>query len=129
VFDWDEKPDLNITPLVDVMLVLLAIMMLTTPIMVYEENITLPSGSKSKPINKLPVIDIRIDSNRNIKIKDNKYTFSNFTDNFILFSQNIDKKTPVYIRAHRELLYNDVVFILKTTKEAGFTKVSLVTDG
>lgn len=129
MFDWDEKPDLNITPLVDVMLVLLAIMMLTTPIMVYEENITLPSGSKSKPINKLPVIDIRIDSNRNIKIKDNKYTFSNFTDNFILFSQNIDKKTPVYIRAHRELLYNDVVFILKTTKEAGFTKVSLVTDG
>jgi biopolymer transport protein ExbD len=129
MFDWDEKPDLNITPLVDVMLVLLAIMMVTTPIMVYEENITLPNGSRTKPVNKLPAVEIRIDSNRDIKIKENIYNFSNFTDNFILYSQNIDKTTPVYIRAHRELLYNDVVFILKTTKEAGFTKVSLVTDG
>ena len=32
-FDWDEKPDLNITPLVDIMLVLMAILMVTAPVM------------------------------------------------------------------------------------------------
>ncbi len=124
----DETPELNITPLVDVMLVLLAILMVTTPVVLYEENITLPSGSKSKSINKLPKIEIRIDSDRNIKIKDEKYTFSNFTDNFVLFSQSLDKETPVYIRADMKLVYNDVIFILKSVKEAGFSKVSLITD-
>ena len=128
MYDWEEKPDLNVTPLVDVMLVLLTILMVTTPVVLYEENITLPSGSITKAINKLPKIEIRIDVNRNIKIKKSKYTFSNFTDNFVLYSQNLDKKTPVYIRADRKLLYNDVIYILKSVKEAGFTKVSLITD-
>lgn len=126
---WDDKPDLNITPLVDVMLVLLAIMMVTTPVVLYEENITLPTGSKNKTISKLPKIEIRIDKDRNIKIKNNKYNFSNFIDNFILYAQNLDKKTPVFIRADRGLLYNDIVYILKSVKESGFSKVSLVTDG
>lgn len=50
----DEVPDLNITPLVDIMLVLLAILMVTTPTLVYEEVIKLPDGSKSAVVNKLP---------------------------------------------------------------------------
>lgn len=127
-FQWDENPELNITPLVDVMLVLLAIMMVTTPVVMYEENITLPSGSKSKAINKLPSVEIRINAKKEIKVKDNTYNFMNFADNFGLYSQSIDKTTPVYIRAHKDLLYNDIVFILKVAKEVGFTKVSLVTD-
>ena len=45
--DWDEKPELNITPLVDIMLVLLAILMVTTPAIIYKENIKLPTGTKS----------------------------------------------------------------------------------
>ena len=39
MYDYDQKPDLNITPLVDVMLVLLAILMVTAPVIEYEENI------------------------------------------------------------------------------------------
>ena len=128
MYNWEEKPELNITPLVDIMLVLLAILMVTTPVVLYEEDITLPTGSRSKAINQLPKIEIRIDAKRNIKIKENKYTFSNFTDNFILFSQSMDKKTPVFIRADRKLLYNDVIYILKSVKEAGFSKESLITD-
>ena len=39
MYDWDDKPELNITPLVDVMLVLLAILMVIAPNIIYEENI------------------------------------------------------------------------------------------
>ena len=45
----DEKPELNITPLVDIMLVLLAILMVTAPTITYEENINLPKGSAQAP--------------------------------------------------------------------------------
>lgn len=38
IYDWDEKPELNITPLVDIMLVLLAILMVIAPNIIYEEN-------------------------------------------------------------------------------------------
>ena len=44
----DEAPELNITPLVDIMLVLLAILMVTMPTITYQEDITLPDGSKAK---------------------------------------------------------------------------------
>jgi len=129
MFDWEEKPDLNITPLVDVMLVLLAILMVTTPALIYEELIELPKGSKTKVLQKVETIEIRIDKNRIIYIKKDRFNFANFADNFILMANKYNKNSPVYIRADRRLSYGDVMYILKTVKEAGFAKVSLVTDG
>jgi biopolymer transport protein ExbD len=129
MYDWDEKPDLNITPLVDIMLVLLAILMVTTPAVNYEEKITLPKGTKSAESKALPDIEIRIDSKKIVYIKKNKYQFKDFADSFILYARGIKKGVPVYIRADRSLPYGEVMHILKSVKEAGFTKVALVTDG
>lgn len=130
MYDYDKKPDLNITPLVDVMLVLLAILMVTAPVLEYEENINLPKGSKSQKLQQNNKIDILVNNERNIKINNkNSYKFINFADNFVLYSKDKDRNTPVHIRADKNLKYEDVVFILKTVKEAGFFKVALITDG
>jgi biopolymer transport protein ExbD len=128
-FDWDEKPELNITPLVDVMLVLLAILMVATPAIVYEEDINLPQGSQTKVYKKLSEIHIKINRDRVIFLNKKKFDFNNFADSFILQMQNVSKDSPVYISADRTLSYGDVMYILKSVKEAGFTKVSLVTNG
>ncbi|HIC87379.1 MAG TPA: biopolymer transporter ExbD, partial [Aquificae bacterium] len=48
---------------------------------------------------------------------------------FVLFSKDKNIDTPIHIKADKSLQYNDVVYILKTVKEAGFFKVALVTDG
>ena len=128
-FDFEEKPELNITPLVDVMLVLLAILMVSTPVIVFEENINLPSGSKSKTINKKVTLNIIIDKKKVITFKKQQYDFDTFGDDFILLSKNIDKKSIIYISADKSLKYGDVMYILKSIKSGGFTKVSLVTDG
>lgn len=130
MYDYDKKPDLNITPLVDVMLVLLAILMVTAPVIEYEENINLPKGSKSQKLQDNKKIDILVTKEKVIKInKSNSYEFTNFADNFILFSKNQNRDVPVHIRADKSLQYEDVVYILKTVKEAGFFKVALITDG
>ena len=129
MYDYNNKPDLNITPMVDVMLVLLAILMITAPVLEYEENINLPKGSKSKKIQQNNKIDILVNSNRLIIVNKSKYKFLNFADNFILFTKDKDRDTPVHIRADKNLKYEDVVYILKTVKEAGFFKVALITDG
>lgn len=127
-FDWNEKPELNITPLVDIMLVLLAILMVSTPTLTYQEDITLPKGSKSKKITQDSMLEIRIDANRKIHIREKTYEFKNFEDSFVLLSKNFDKKMDIFIRADKNLKYEDVIYILKTAKEAGFIKVSLITS-
>lgn len=130
MFDYSQKPELNITPLVDVMLVLLAILMVTTPAIIYEENISLPDGSKKEVSNLTSEnIIIRIDNKRKVYINKESMSFSEFSDNIVLKSANLDLNSPVYIQADKNLIYNDVMYILKTLKQAGFTKISLQTAG
>lgn len=128
-FNWEENPELNITPLVDIMLVLLAILMVTTPTIVYKEDISLAKGSKSNKLLKQSPIEIRIDRKKNIYIKDRAFSYANFADNFVLLSTSYSKDTEISIRADKAIIYGDVIFILKSVKEAGFSKVSLITNG
>jgi len=128
-YDWDDKPDLNITPLVDIMLVLMAILMVTAPTMTYEEKITLPQGSKSYTYKKIKSLEIRMDKNRIIYFKKKRFKILSFADSFMRETNSIDKNIPVFIRADERLSYKDVMYLLKTIKESGFTKVSLITDG
>lgn len=129
MFNWEETPELNITPLVDVMLVLLAILMVTTPALVYEENIVLPDGAAKTSISKIPELEIRITKDKKVLIKNDKFELISFPDNFVLLGSSYSKETPVYIKADRTLLYEDVMFVLKSVKEAGFSKVALETGG
>lgn len=129
MYDYNQKPDLNITPLVDVMLVLLAILMVTAPVIDFEESVNLPKGSRSKQLQDSKKISIVITNKRVIKIGKKKYDIDTFADSFILFSQHKNKETPIHIRADKTLIYNDIMFVLKSVKEAGFYKVSLITDG
>ena len=121
MINFDENPELNITPLVDIMLVLLAILMVTTPAIVYEEQITLPDGSKSKVLSQeIKSLTVRLDA---------KISLSELGDNLILISKKYDKNSPVYIKADKRLIYDDVMFVLKSMKNAGFSKVALETNG
>ena len=129
MYDYSQKPDLNITPLVDVMLVLLAILMVTAPVIEYEENINLPRGSKSSKVQQIKKIDILLTKDRVISVNKIQHQFINFADSFILFAKDKDRNIPIHIRADRVLQYKDIIFILKTVKEAGFYKVALITDG
>ncbi|MDD3342865.1 MAG: biopolymer transporter ExbD [Sulfurospirillaceae bacterium] len=125
----DEVPELNITPLVDIMLVLLAILMVTTPALVYEEVIKLPDGSKSSIVSKLPELEIRITKERKVYLKSDSFTIAEFPDNFIMQKSKYPLKSIVYIKADEGLAYKDVMFVLKTIKQAGFTNISLETNG
>ena len=129
MYDFNQKPDLNITPLVDIMLVLLAILMVTAPVIEFEEPITLPTGSKSQQTQDVQKIDIIITKDRVVTLNKNKVEIKNFADSFLQFSSGKDQNTPIYIRADKSLQYDDIIFVLKSVKEAGFFKVALVTDG
>jgi biopolymer transport protein ExbD len=128
VFSWDDSPDLNITPLVDVMLVLMAILMVTAPTITFQEQIDLPQGSKTVQVQKPKTLTIRMDSKRNIYLNKDMYALNTFADDFVNQSSKYEKTSDVYIRADEKLQYKDVMYLLKSVKAAGFSKVSLITQ-
>lgn len=128
--DWDEKPELNITPLVDVMLVLVAILMLTTPMILFEEPINIPKGSRQTPIGENAAIRIEVRSDRSVWIGKQKFEIESFGDSFTLYANQFPERShKVLIAADGKLDYQDVMYILKTVKAARFTQISLVSDG
>lgn len=129
IYDWEDKPELNITPLVDVMLVLLAILMVIAPNIIYEENIKLPQGSMSKQLSKVSPVHISIDKDLNVKINKDNYSLHEFMDNFFLYSKKLDLKATVLISADKTLDYGVVMSVLAAVKQAGFSEVSLATNG
>ena len=110
----DEKPELNITPLVDIMLVLLAILMVTTPTLVYQEDIALPDGSKTKTSTaKQKDLIVSINAQRQVRIDQSLMSLAEFPDNIALMGGKYDKSSPIYIKADKNLRYDDVMFVLK----------------
>ena len=127
MFSWDDDPDLNITPLVDVMLVLMAILMITAPTITFQEQLTLPEGSKTVKVSKPKTLTIRMDKHKKIYLNKDTYTLDTFADDFVNQSVKFDKDSEVYIRADEALTYKNVMYLLKSVKAAGFEKVSLIT--
>jgi len=127
MFSWDDSPDLNITPLVDVMLVLMAILMITAPTITFQEQIDLPQGSKTVKVTKPKTLTIRMDKKQKIYLNKDTYALDTFADDFVNQSAKFDKNSEVYIRADEQLKYKDVMYLLKSVKAAGFEKVSLIT--
>ena len=128
MFMWDEDPELNITPLVDVMLVLMSILMVTAPTITFQEQITLPQGSKTVQVEKPKTLTIRMDQQKVIYLNNDTYKLDTFADDFVNQSAKMDKDSEVYIRADKNLQYDNVIYLLKTIKAAGFEKVSLITE-
>ena len=128
MFSWDDSPDLNITPLVDVMLVLMAILMVTAPTITFQEQIALPQGSKTVKVTKPKTLTIRMDKNKKIYLNNDTYGLDTFADDFVNQSVKYDKNSEVYIHADEVLQYKNVMYLLKSVKAAGFEKVSLITE-
>jgi len=129
IYNWDDKPELNITPLVDVMLVLLAILMVIAPNIIYEENIKLPQGSITKQLSKIPPVHITIDKDLTLKVNKEVFLLNNFIENFYQKARTFNKKASVLISADKSLDYGVVMSVLAAVKQAGFTEVSLATNG
>jgi len=133
-FNWDDAPDLNITPFVDVMLVLMAILMVTAPTMTYQEQIELPQGTQSKEVTKESTITVVMEKNRRISLylngkkKDSFTNVAEFNDNLMLITKKYGLNTTVFIRADKNLKYGSVTLLLKSLKDVGFSKVSLITE-
>ena len=128
MINYDENPELNITPLVDIMLVLLAILMVAMPALIYEEKIIVPQGtqSKSKPIDR-KALTIRITLDRKVYIDKDIFELSALADRLVLLQSQYSTDSQVYLKADEGLRYADVMSVLRSLKLARYNNVALET--
>jgi biopolymer transport protein TolR len=127
--DNGYKPlaEINVTPFVDVMLVLLIIFMVAAPLMVQGVPLELPKTSATKlgAIKKPMVVSLSTDGK--LYIRDEEVTAQT------LVSRLMDIKASegdgvVYVRADRKIAYGEVMELLGKVGESGFSRVSLLSQ-
>lgn len=120
--------DINVTPMVDVMLVLLVIFMVTAPLLTAGVPVNLPD-SRAKPLasNAKPV-RIAIDADGKLFVDDVETTQALLPGSLAqIMSRNPGAPPQVYLRADRNLAYGKVIAVMGELNRAGLNKVALVT--
>ena len=121
------QSDINVTPLVDIVLVLLIIFMVTAPMMQEGMSVNVPEVA-SAPLEQHeqePVILV-IDKNGKLKIKRTELTIDQLSQELgTIFEERADK--TLYLRADADASYGMVVQAMALAKQAGATKLSMIT--
>jgi biopolymer transport protein TolR len=118
--------EINIVPLVDVMLVLLIIFMITAPMMQHGMNIDIPKvTTKPLPTKDEPQI-LSITSNKQLILNEKRLDVKDLKAAIQLLFTNKNSK-EIYLRADKNVPYGFVVTCMGIVKEAGVEKVNIVT--
>jgi biopolymer transport protein TolR len=119
--------DINVTPFVDVMLVLLIIFMVTAPMMMQGVDVSLPETTSEPLIAKKENLIITINTKNQIFINDYQIGLDNLQEKLKNILEGRENR-EVYLRADREISYGFVVRVMAEIKAAGVDKLGMVTE-
>jgi biopolymer transport protein TolR len=119
--------DINVTPFVDVMLVLLIIFMVTAPMMMQGVDVSLPETTSEPLIAKKENLIITINTKNQIFINDYQIGLDNLQDKLKTILEGRENR-EVYLRADREISYGFVVQVMAEIKAAGVDRLGMVTE-
>ena len=119
--------EINVTPFVDVMLVLLIVFMVTAPMLTVGVPVNLPnSDADSLPDDQEP-LTLSINSKGEVFIQDTKVGFSELVPKLLAISKN-RTDTRIYVRGDRNINYDRVMEIMGKLSGSGFSKVALISE-
>ena len=118
--------EINVTPFVDVMLVLLIIFMVTAPMMVQGVDVDLPKATSKALKGSEERLVISIDNDRKVFINEQVVSVEFLAQKLGVILENFDKKN-VYLRADKRVPYGIVVNVISKIKKAGVDSLGMIT--
>jgi len=125
--DVEPMGEINVTPLVDVMLVLLIIFMVSAPMLTQGVNVDLPDAKSAPMQQSIEPLVISIRSNGDLFLQKNKIEADTMITRIQAIREN-RPDVPVYIRGDAKTPYELIARVMSSLEQAGVHKVGLVTE-
>jgi biopolymer transport protein TolR len=124
-----SKPmcDINMTPLVDVMLVLVVIFIITAPLMTSAIKLDLPKTEAAKPVDAPKFVTIVVDKAGQIFLNDQVSSLTQLADSLAKSAQ-ASKDTEVQLRADEAVPYGKVVEVMGVAQKAGLNRIGFIAE-
>ena len=119
--------DINVTPFVDVMLVLLIIFMVTAPMMIQGLTVDLPEATAQPLDSEKEHLIITIDKDHHVHINDYQVTVESLSAKLIKILQSRGDR-EVYLKADKNIPYGIVVQVMAEIKGAGVEQLGMITE-
>jgi biopolymer transport protein TolR len=123
----DKLPlsNINVTPFVDVMLVLLVIFMVTAPIIQQGVEVNLPQAKASPVVGEAEPLIVTVTREGQVYLNDNEVTLAELRKKLQAI-RNLDAQKPVYLRADRDVRYGSVITAIGEIKGAGIERLGMI---
>lgn len=123
----DVMNEINMTPLVDVMLVLLIIFIITVPVMKHAVNIDLPRASSEREQTKPENILFSVAADGSYYWNEQKISDAEFANRLVTEAAK-EPQPELHIRGDKEVRYERVAQAMSTAREAGVRKIGFITE-
>ena len=124
-----RKPmgDINVTPLVDVMLVLLIVFMISAPLLTTGVAVDLPQAQSSPLPGQDEPLSVTVDAGGRIFLQESEIGLEQLPARLVAVTQR-NKEARIFVRGDKGVDYGTIMGVVSAINRAGFAKVALVTD-
>ena len=119
--------DINVTPLVDVMLVLLIVFMVTAPLLTVGVELILPQQKNEVITQQEEPLVVSVKKDGEIFLQESLIDIAALAPRLMAITQN-KPDTSVYVRGDQAIYYGRIMEVISALTQAGFTRVALLTE-
>ena len=119
--------EINVTPMVDVMLVLLVVFMVSAPLMTVGVPVDLPKTDASQMVGQDEPLVVSVNAKGEVYLQETKINLDQLVPRLEAITQN-KKDTRIFVRGDKAIAYGQVMEVMGTVNLAGFTRVALLTQ-
>jgi biopolymer transport protein ExbD len=120
-----ETHEINVTPFIDVMLVLLIIFMVAAPLATVDIDVDLPASNAAEPLRPDTPIFLTLQADLNLALGDTLISKNSLSEKLDQATKG-NKDSRLFLRADKTVDYGDLMTIMNDLRTAGYLKIALV---
>ena len=127
VGSYRPMSEINVTPMVDVMLVLLVVFMITAPLLTVGVPVDLPKTKSSVIVGEDEPLVVTLNAEGKLFLQDTEVALDKLVARLTAITEN-RKETRVFVRGDRKIAYGKIMEVMGLINRAGFDRVALITE-